>query len=186
MSSTAVPHAWEALSLDWLPADSELPKVALQPGELHIARDPAMLQTILGSCVGVTFWSRRLGVGALCHGVLPGSSRQSRAASILSEGGRYVDFSIRYLARQFDALGVDRRELEVKVFGGADVLLSAVRDPSRTVGAQNRRAALEALAEEGLTALASDVGGQNGRVVHFNTRTGEVLVRRLASASALP
>jgi chemotaxis receptor (MCP) glutamine deamidase CheD len=37
-------------------------------------------------------------------------------------GHRYVDFSIRYLAQQFDALGASRNELVVKLFGGADVL----------------------------------------------------------------
>ena len=40
-------------------------------GELYLARSPAILRTMLGSCVGVTFWSPRLGAGALCHGVLP-------------------------------------------------------------------------------------------------------------------
>ena len=48
-----------------------LPDLDLQPGELYLARSPAILRTILGSCVGVTFWSARLGAGALCHGVLP-------------------------------------------------------------------------------------------------------------------
>ena len=48
-----------------------LPDLDLQPGELYLARKPAILRTILGSCVGVTFWSARLGAGALCHGVLP-------------------------------------------------------------------------------------------------------------------
>ena len=44
-----------------------LPDLDLQPGELYLARSPAILRTILGSCVGVTFWSARLGAGALCH-----------------------------------------------------------------------------------------------------------------------
>ena len=95
-----------------------LPDLNLQPGELYLARGPAILRTILGSCVGVTFWSRRLRAGALCHGVLPRCPPQLS----LAESCRYVDFSIRYLARQFDELGARRRDLEVKVFGGADVL----------------------------------------------------------------
>jgi chemotaxis receptor (MCP) glutamine deamidase CheD len=35
---------------------------------------------------------------------------------------RYVDFAIRQLAWQFDQLDVSRREVQVKVFGGAGVL----------------------------------------------------------------
>jgi chemotaxis protein CheD len=158
-----------------------LPGMTLQPGELYIARDPSILQTILGSCVGVTIWSARLGVGAMCHGVLPRCPLNWPSGSTLADGHRYVDFSIRYLAQQFDALGVQRRDLQVKLFGGADVLpVTNVRNGRLTVGAQNCNAAVETLSQEGLIVLASDLGGSRGRTIHFHTGTGEVLVHRLA------
>jgi len=158
-----------------------LPHLDLQPGELYLARTPAILRTILGSCIGVTFWSPRLGAGALCHGVLPRAPKEWPAGSSLSDGHRYVDFSIRYLACQFDVLGASRQELEVKVFGGADVLGSSGPAPGRpTVGALNRQAAEEALVEEGLTVSARDVGGIRGRRIHFHTGTGRILLHRLA------
>ena len=63
---------------------------------------PAILRTLLGSCVGVTFWSPRWAwarsatdAAALSASGLPGRA----------DGYRYVDFAIRDLARQFDALG---------------------------------------------------------------------------------
>jgi chemotaxis protein CheD len=159
-----------------------LPDLNLQPGELFLARSPAILRTILGSCVGVTFWSARLGAGALCHGVLPRCPPDLPPGGSESEGPRYVDFSIRYLARQFDALGASRRELEVKLFGGADMLPTAVDRRERlTVGALNCQAAIEVLAEEGFTVSASDLGGERGRRIHFHTGTGEVLLHRLAA-----
>ena len=157
-----------------------LPDLNLQPGELYLARGPSILRTILGSCVGVTFWSQRLGAGALCHGVLPRCPRVWPLGSQPSDGHRYVDFSIRYLAQQFDALGASRNELVVKVFGGADVLYVAeTRRHRATVGALNSKAALDVLAEEGLTVFASDLGGIRGRRIHFHTGTGEVLLYRL-------
>ena len=152
--------------------------VSIQPGELYLARSPAILRTILGSCVGVTFWSARLGVGALCHGVLP----RCPAGASLSESHRYVDATIRYLAEQFDALGATRQELDVKLFGGADVLpVLASRALIPTIGALNCQAALEVLEEEGLHVAASDLGGIRGRTIRFHTGTGEVLVQRLAA-----
>jgi chemotaxis protein CheD len=158
-----------------------LPDLDLQPGELYLARGPAILRTILGSCVGVTFWSARLGVGALCHGVLPRCPQVWPPGSKNSDGHRYVDFSIRYLARQFDALGARRKELEVKLFGGADVLPTAGIRNKPTVGALNCKVAVEVLAEEGLTVSTSDLGGIRGRRIHFHTGTGEVLLHRLAA-----
>jgi chemotaxis protein CheD len=151
----------------------------LRPGELHLARSPAILQTILGSCVGATFWSERLGAGALCHGVLPRSPVEWPPGSTVSDGYYYVDFSIRYLAHQFDALGARRAEVQVKLFGGADVLTMGTGGKP-TVGALNCRAAEEVLAEEGLRVLASDLRGVRGRKLQFHTGTGEVLVQRLA------
>jgi len=159
-----------------------LPDLNLQPGELYLARSPAILRTILGSCVGVTFWSKRLGAGALCHGVLPWCPVGWPANGSLTDGHRYVDFSIRYLARQFDALGAYRGELEVKLFGGSDVLpVDRTHGAKPTVGAQNCAAAVAVLAEEGLTVSASDLGGQRGRRIHFHTGTGEVLLHRLSA-----
>ncbi len=156
--------------------------INVQPGELYLARKPAILRTILGSCVSATFWSNRIGAGALCHGVLP----RSPAGVGVPEGHRYVDFSIRYLAERFDALGVARKELEVKLFGGADVLpISADRNDRPTVGGLNCQAALEVLEAEGFEVAASDLGGIRGRTIRFDTRTGEVLVQRLPVAATI-
>jgi chemotaxis protein CheD len=165
---------------------SVLPDFNLQPGELFLARGPAILRTILGSCVSATFWCPRLGAGALSHGVLPRVPKIRPPNFTASDGSRYVDFSIRYLAQQFDALGVDREELEVKLFGGADVLpLLSERADRPTVGALNCQAALSVLAEEGFPVTASDLGGTRGRRIHFHTVTGEVLVYRLEAWSGV-
>jgi chemotaxis protein CheD len=158
-----------------------LPDVNLQPGELFLARRPAILRTILGSCIGVTFWSARLGAGALCHGVLPKCPAILPIGFGLADGYRFVDFSIRYLAQQFDALGAHRHELEVKVFGGADVLPVAGIRHKPTVGALNCKIAMEVLEEKQFTVSASDLGGVRGRRIHFHTGTGEVLLQRLAA-----
>jgi len=162
----------------------DLPELNLQPGQLHLAHRPMLLQTILGSCVGVTFWSARLGAGALCHGVLPRCPRRWSASASIMDGHRYVDFSIRYLAQKFDALGANRKEVQVKLFGGADVLpTSGARNAKPTVGALNRETALEVLEEEGFAVLAYDLGGTQGRKIHFHTGTGEVRVYKLGPGS---
>lgn len=157
--------------------ETELPEFYLQPGEIHLARNPAILKTVLGSCVGVTFWCPRLGLGALCHGVLPHCPPGLPPA----EGYRYVDFAISDLARQLESYGALRREVQIKVFGGADVLpVSSELSWKATVGHQNWHTALEVLRDENFTVLASDLGGPVGRTIQFHTGTGEVLLRRLS------
>jgi chemotaxis protein CheD len=163
-----------------LETESEVSDIYLHPGESYLARKPAIIRTILGSCVGVTFWSARLGVGALTHSQLPRCPTNSFAGLSLAEGRRYVDFSIRDIARQFDALGAHRTEVEVKLFGGADVLLVSDEAATKaTVGKLNCEAAIEVLRDEGLAVIASSLGGSSGLNIRFDTRTGEVLLRRL-------
>jgi chemotaxis protein CheD len=159
-------------------AEERLPEVYVQPGESRLVREPAILRTLLGSCVGIAFRIPRLGVGALCHPMLPRFPVKQALSLPRSIGRRYVDYAIRDLARQFDALGARREEVEVKLFGGGDVLL-VVSDGARpTVGGLNIEMAMKVLEEEGFVVSASSLGGKRGINIYFNTKTGEVLLQR--------
>jgi chemotaxis protein CheD len=158
--------------------ETELPEFHLHIGEIRVARTPTILKTVLGSCIGVTFWSPRIGIGALCHGALP----RCPPGVFAPEAYRYVDFAIGELIRQFEAAGARRQEMQVKVFGGADVLLIEAGETRKpTVGSLNWQMAMETLRDEKLRVLASDLGGLAGRVIQFNTGSGEVLLRRLGT-----
>ena len=159
-------------------ADEKLPEIYLQPGESRLVREPTLLRTLLGSCVGIAFRVPRLGLGALCHPMLPRFPVKQTLTMTRTAGRRYVDFAIRDLARQFDELGARRKEVEVKIFGGGDVLL-AVNDPARpTVGKLNIEVAIKVLDEEGFHVIASSLGGRRGVNIFFNTQSGEVLLQR--------
>ncbi len=163
-----------------LEIEATLTEVYLQPGELHLARSPVIIRTLLGSCVAVSFWSAKLGVGALCHAQLPRCPNSFLGLSV-AQGGRYVDFSIRYLARKFDELGARRSEVQVKLFGGGDVLLVSDLPSLRpTVGKMNCESAIEVLRSENLEVAASSLGGTVGLNIQFHTGTGEVRLRRLS------
>ena len=103
----------EARMIETLPV---LPDLNLQPGELYLARSPghsANDSRILcrGDVLERSGWASARCATACC----PGARRAGLPGSTLSEGYRYVDFSIRYLAQQFDALGAHAGdELEVK------------------------------------------------------------------------
>jgi chemotaxis protein CheD len=161
--------------------ESELaqPEVFLQPGEIYLANQPTIIATILGSCIGVTFWCSRLGIGALCHAILPKCPRPIAGKVSLAMGDRYVDFCVWDLARQFDSFGARRSEVEVKVFGGADVLAVNSANARPTVGSQNSQAAVRILADEGFHVIASSTGDVFGRKIRFDTGSGEVRLVRL-------
>jgi chemotaxis protein CheD len=156
-------------------SDTALPEIHIHPGESRLVTEPVILRTVLGSCIGLAFLVPRLGVAALCHPMLPTAPPNARSPA----GCRYVDFAIRDLARQFDARGARRTEVQVKLFGGGDVLLVPRGTTRPTVGRMNQEAALRVLAEEGFSVAASSLGGICGLNLRFHTGTGEVLLWRL-------
>ena len=162
-------------------SQGEVREIYVQPGESHLVSEPAVLRTVLGSCVGVTFLIPRLGLGALCHPMMPKCPHGQILGLSVHAGRRYVDFAIRELAHQFDQLGAARAEAVVKIFGGNDVLTVAGSDLRRTIGKQNSEAAFRVLSEEGFAVSASCLGGTVGVHIAFDTRNGEVLLRRLDS-----
>lgn len=147
----------------------DLPKVYLKPGEYHFSTKPEVVNTILGSCVSVTMFDRLSGTAAICHALLPEGPR--------SDAFRYVDSSILGMLEMFESRGVPRRHLEVKLFGGADMIGAG---GSRVgVGRRNVEIAAQVLTQAGLTVATHDVGGTRGRKIFFLTHTGDVFLKRL-------
>ena len=156
-----------------------VPNVYLKPGELCIASEPAIISTVLGSCISVTLFCPRLKMGAMCHAQLP----ENGGASTDPDAFRFVDHALFYMLEQFACLGVERGEMEVKLFGGSDVLPSGGN--AATVGARNVEKALEIIEAKRLRLLANDVGGQRGRKIFFHAHTGEILLKRITKITEL-
>lgn len=154
-----------------IPRGPLLESIYLKPGELAVAERPALVSTVLGSCVAVTLFSPRLGVGAICHAMLPLAAGR--------DGFKYVDSSLMHMLAQFARLQVPKRELTVKLFGGADMFESGLPTGGVSVGQQNIQAATTLLRQQGLPVVAADTGGRQGRKLLFYTHTGEVLLKRL-------
>jgi len=165
-----------------IPGGNELPRVHLGVSEVHIARTPALIDTVLGSCIAAVFWSPRLRIGGMCHGALPRCPDPPAADCVRNL--RYVDFAIHYLAGRFRAFGVSTAEVKVRLFGGADMLKVIAPRAAASVGRQNCEAAIEALEAAGITPVTTDLGGLQGRVVYFKTDTGQVFLRRLRAIDA--
>lgn len=154
-------------------------QVYVQPGETLMTKPPALLRTVLGSCVGITFLADAHEFAALCHPMLP-RFVSARASEHDPMGGRrYVDFAIREVARRLDALKIFRHEVGVKLFGGGDVLITTQEVRGPTVGSMNVEMARRVLADEGFAIQAESVGGRVGIRLEFNTESGEVKVWRL-------
>lgn len=142
-----------------------------------LLRRPSAVQTVLGSCVAVTFFAPDKGVGAIFHALLPRMSEYESGLSTQTPF-RYVDTAIQRTLAGLARLGVGRGEIECKVVGGANGLFRE----EIGVGRKNVAVALETLAAERLRVAATHAGGARGRKLAFVTATGEVFVKYVSNA----
>ena len=137
---------------------------------MFASREAAEATTILGSCVAVCLWDRRLRLGGANHFLLPhGAGRGNDAA-------RFGNVAVDRLITELVGLGSQRADLQAKVFGGAAVI-EAFRGREGHLGSSNVELARARLNEHGIPIVAEDVGGHRGRKVIFQTDSGIALVR---------
>jgi chemotaxis protein CheD len=150
---------------------SQLPKIYLKPGELTVNETPAVVTTVLGSCVSVTLYSPHQLVGAICHAMLPHGGENGNF--------KFVDCALGYMFDYFDRRGINKTEIEVKVFGGSDMFEAPAASKILTIGHQNLAATQGILLRNRLHVTAKDIGGNCGRKLFFYPHSGEVFVKRL-------
>ena len=109
------------------------------------------------------------------HFMLPYKGEDAnRWGNQVSEASRYGNWAMEYLINAILNLGGTRRNLEVKVFGGGQVLANMT-----DVGRNNIDFVTSYLAQEGLNIQAQDVGGIYPRKVLYFPDTGAVKMRKL-------
>lgn len=159
------------------------PQTHLSTGQLLVTREPQIVVTVLGSCVSVTMFEPGSGLAAICHAMLA----RPRPVEVLRPGDparyRYVDHAIPAMLAAYRRAGLDRRRIEVKLFGGGNVIGSSdLEFVGNGVGADNVALARALLEDANLVINAENTGGAWGRKILFNTGTGEVLHKRLRRA----
>ena len=162
------------------PLEPLMREISLQPGDLSLVRQPARIATILGSCVAFTMRHQPTGMAAMSHCLLPTRSG-SRPMNPDESRYAYVDWTVEEMLGFFSRAGVPVPEIEVKLFGGSDVL-QMLAGP-KSVGRENLNLAMRLVQSKGLNLLASDVGGPAGRKIAFETISGRVRVYKMRSAA---
>jgi len=154
----------------------------LHPGAVRFSTSTELVETILGSCVSITLRDPVSGLAAISHCVLPNAP----AGVAEAERFRYCDTAIPAMLAEFAGRQVPASRIEVKLFGGAEVLPGVERPAvGPTVGALNSTRALAVLASFGFTPSAKRIAGAVGLDLIFDTANGDVWVRPLATSTPL-
>lgn len=131
-----------------------------------------MLVTILGSCVSACIRDPIAKVGGMNHFLLPDIHDSKNLGA--DEATRYGAFAMERLINEILKFGGLKTRLEVKVFGGGNVIAS-----SALIGSKNVRFVKDFLSREGLRIIGEDLGGDYPRRIHYYPDTGKVMMRNL-------
>ena len=159
---------------------SGLPIIVLKPGELALRTTPTIISTALGSCLAITMFAPKRKIGAISHPLLPYPSKNAPLPVSPAEQRKYVVHVIPSMLKKLEQLEIAAEELEVKVFGGGEILQRYVEsENNQPIGRMNVQTVLDRIERHSLFLRVFDVGGSQGRKVLFYTHSGEVLMKRL-------
>ena len=148
--------------------DSKLKKTVVRvlQGDFYVSSDPReILATILGSCIAVCMRDPIIGCGGMNHFVLPSTSQN--LDNLPSAQLRYGSYSIERMTNAILSRGGLRDRLEIKVFGGANVLGTS------NIGHDNADFVEAYLRKEGFSIAAHHLRGSSPRRVRYNPTTGQ-------------
>ncbi|MBI3813725.1 MAG: chemotaxis protein CheD [Nitrospinae bacterium] len=141
--------------------------------DLKMAEAPAVLQTTLGSCIGIAIYEQPPGkTGGLAHIMLPVNNNGDPNTA------KYADTAIAELIRKMTSRGISRSSLAAKIAGGAKMFDTGKKiNYLLEIGLKNAEAVRERLNMEGIRLTAADTGRNYGRNVQFDIATGRMTIQ---------
>ena len=129
---------------------------------------PEQACCVVGSCIALTLFHKRMGIGALVHIVLPKSPVKE------APPGKFADTAIPYLLDELLKRGCNRAELVATMSGGASMF--GPTGPIQ-IGEQNIEAVTRLLGEAGIPIKGDHLRGAKGRRILFDSATGDVTIQ---------
>ncbi len=139
--------------------------------QIRFASSPAVLRTILGSCVGVCVYDRIKKIGGMAHILLPNRPGDN------SNLEKYADSAVQILVQKLIKDGAKKEFLSAKIAGGASMFKFGTNITLGQIGDRNIEQTKIELQKLGVPILIEDVGGSVGRVIDFFLEDGRLLVK---------
>ncbi|MBS0262810.1 MAG: chemotaxis protein CheD [Planctomycetes bacterium] len=148
-------------------ADSR--STSLPMGQIAVAQQQGVLRTLLGSCLGVALYDRKLKLAALAHIVLPQSSGPGHPP------GKFADTAIPEMIRCMqERAAAETLRLSAKIAGGANMFGST--DSRNTIGVLNIEAVEQILGNLRIPVIGRHCGGEQGRRMMLDVANGMVTI----------
>ncbi|GAA5041057.1 putative chemoreceptor glutamine deamidase CheD [Marivirga lumbricoides] len=152
----------------------ERKELFVHPGEIIVKHAPAVLWTVLGSCVSVILYDVKKRIVGMNHYMLPAWNGKENPTAM------YGDIAIRNLISRMLAMGCRIEDLQARIVGGAEQT-----NKTFEIGKKNINVAFEAIRKENIHIICSQIGGACGRKIKFISSKGELYIKALNEAQKI-
>lgn len=126
----------------------------------------------LGSCIAVVIYDPTVKVGGMLHYMLPESSMDPEKAK--KNPAMFADTGVPSLFKQSYQLGASKKNIVVKVVGGAQIM---DENGVFNIGKRNYLALRKLFWKNNVMVSAEHVGGNVNRTVRLDLGTGRVILK---------
>lgn len=156
-------------------------QIAVGIADFAVGAGDLTLVTIgLGSCVAIALHDAECCIGGLAHILLPHPAHSAGPVP----PGKVPSSAVPAMVARMRAMG-STGELRARLVGGASMFAPLLPSGAVGLGARNVQACRLACAAHEIPVTAEVVGGEVGRSVYFDVRTGRIQVRTVLSADVV-
>jgi len=146
-----------------------LPRKFIHVGEIFVGIKPTEIVTVLGSCVSVCLYDKVELIGGMNHYLLALWNGNGL------ESPKYGNVAIPKLIENMENIGCLRRNMEAKIFGGANI--HRTNSEGQLIGQKNVLIAKEILRHYSIPIRAEDTGGNNGRRIMMVSDANRIILK---------
>ena len=137
------------------------------------AGGPVIFQAFLGTCVGVSLYDRTVRAGGLLHVLLPEPPSENPP----EYPEKYASTALPMLINALKKYGVQEKNLEAVVAGGALVGPLSQMDINLDIGGRSTEIVLSILDQNNISVIHSETGGFFTCTLELNMRTGKSTIK---------
>src|SRR5271156_2965222 len=138
---------------------------------MYASSEPAIVETVLGSCIAACLYDPIHQVGGMNHYLLPRRCQEDPNLA------RYGEYAMQMLIERIVKLGGKKSDLQARVFGAASVL--KMDETRYSVPRANESFVREFLRTNSIPLVGVLVGGDQPIKVRMSTNTGKAVAQTL-------
>lgn len=148
----------------------------VSPGEFLISKDTStIIETSLGSCVGVALYDPLARMGAMLHVLLPAGGHDKESLT----PARFARSAVPFILSQMVDAGASRQRICATVAGGALVAADKPLSVEMNIGRRNSVAILDLLDRQAIPVVKRDIGGRIPRVLRLVVADGRTSIEKI-------